>query len=115
VRPGADFSSFRYHDVGRPGHILRLAGHRPSGTWADAAWLIAKRDAHVEEGKLVGGHAAGAADPQNRRAGDTGARSLPRPAAAECPREGKAHAGAAPGTVRQHPQGTEGSPTKPRL
>jgi len=50
VRPGADFSSFRYHDVGRPGHILRLAGHRPSGTWADAAWLIAKRDAHVEEG-----------------------------------------------------------------
>ena len=54
MRPGADFSSFRYHDVGRPGHILRLAGHRPSGTWADAAWLIAKRDAHVEEGKLVG-------------------------------------------------------------
>ena len=54
MRPGADFSSFRYHDVGRPGHILRLAGHRPSGTWADAAWLIAKRNAHVEEGKLVG-------------------------------------------------------------
>jgi hypothetical protein len=54
VRPGADFSSFRYHDVGRPGHVQRLAGRRPNGTWADAAWLIAKQDAHVEGGKLVG-------------------------------------------------------------
>jgi hypothetical protein len=34
------------------GHTV--AGRRASGAWVDAAWLIAKGDAHVEKGKLVG-------------------------------------------------------------
>lgn len=53
VRPKEDFVTFRYHDVGRPGHIERLAGKRASGSWADQAWLISKKDAHIENGRLV--------------------------------------------------------------
>jgi hypothetical protein len=53
VRPKGDFEIVRHQDVGRPGHVKRLAGKRSSGTWADAAWLISKTDAHVTHGVLV--------------------------------------------------------------
>lgn len=53
VRPKRSFVTFRYHDVGRPGHVLRLAGQREAGSWDDVAWLISKKDAHVEAGRLV--------------------------------------------------------------
>jgi len=53
VRPKEDFVTFRYHDVGRPGGIQRLAGKRAGGSWADQAWLISKEDAHVDDGRLV--------------------------------------------------------------
>ena len=53
VRPKEEFVIFRYHDVGKPGGIQRLAGKRSSGSWADQAWLISKEDAHVENGNLV--------------------------------------------------------------
>jgi hypothetical protein len=53
VRPKEEFVTFRYHDVGRPGHIQRLAGKRSSGSWADQGWLISKMDGHIEHGKLV--------------------------------------------------------------
>ncbi len=53
VRPKGEFVTFRYHDVGQPGHIQRLAGKRSSGSWADEAWLISKEDAHIANGKLV--------------------------------------------------------------
>jgi hypothetical protein len=58
VRPKREFATFRYHDVGRPGHALRLAGRRTSGSWADVAWLISKDDAHVAGGYLVADTAA---------------------------------------------------------
>jgi len=32
VRPKEDFITFRYHDIGRPGHLQRLAGKRASGS-----------------------------------------------------------------------------------
>jgi hypothetical protein len=54
VRPGEDFVTFRTQDVGDPGHIQRVAGKRESGSWATVKWLIAKEDAHVEGGTLVG-------------------------------------------------------------
>jgi hypothetical protein len=53
VRPKEEFVTFRYHDVGQPGHAERLAGKRSSGSWDDVAWLISKEDAHVENGELV--------------------------------------------------------------
>ncbi len=53
VRPKEEFTTFRYHDVGEKGHILRLAGKRSSGSWDTQAWLISKNDAHVERGSLV--------------------------------------------------------------
>lgn len=53
IRPKEEFETFRYHDVGEPGHIQRLAGKRTSGSWDDQAWLISKQDAHIESGKLV--------------------------------------------------------------
>jgi hypothetical protein len=58
VRPKEQFVTFRYHDVGRTGHIQRLAGQRASGSWADQAWLISKGDAHLESGRLVADSAA---------------------------------------------------------
>lgn len=53
VRPKEEFVTFRYHDVGQPGHAQRLAGKRSSGSWDDVAWLISKDDAHIENGELV--------------------------------------------------------------
>lgn len=49
VRSKEKFVTFRYHDVGEPGGILRLAGRRSSGSWDDQAWLISKQMAHVPE------------------------------------------------------------------
>jgi hypothetical protein len=54
VRDGDGFETFRTQDVGDPGHIQRVGGKRPSGSWTTVKWLISKEDAHVENGKLVG-------------------------------------------------------------
>lgn len=53
VRPKSGFTVFRNHDVGRKGHIQRVAGRRATGSWATVAWLIGKEDAHIERGRLV--------------------------------------------------------------
>ena len=53
VRPKAEFTTFRYQDVGEKGHIQRLAGKRSSGSWDTHAWLISKTDAHLEGDALV--------------------------------------------------------------
>jgi hypothetical protein len=54
VRQGGDFEAFRTQDVGYAGHLQRVGGKRPTGSWATVKWLISKEDAHVENGKLVG-------------------------------------------------------------
>jgi hypothetical protein len=54
VRPKEDFRTFRTQDVGSKGGIERVAGKRASGSWSTQKWLIAKDQAHVERGKLVG-------------------------------------------------------------
>ena len=54
VREGDNFETFRTQDVGDAGHLQRVGGKRPSGSWATVKWLISKEDAHVENGKLVG-------------------------------------------------------------
>ncbi|MBN9518080.1 hypothetical protein J0H58_06110 [bacterium] len=53
VRPKEEFVTFRTQDVGSPGHVERLAGKRPSGSWDTQTWLVSKQDAHVEGGKLI--------------------------------------------------------------
>jgi hypothetical protein len=53
IRPKQEFTTFRYHDVGDKGHILRLAGKRSSGSWDTQVWLISKGDAHLEGDTLV--------------------------------------------------------------
>lgn len=53
VRSKEEFATFRYHDVGEKGHILRLAGKRSSGSWDTQTWLISKDDAHIEGDTLV--------------------------------------------------------------
>lgn len=53
VRPKDEFVTFRYHDVGKSGHIQRLAGKRQSGSWSTQAWLISKQDAHLSDHSLV--------------------------------------------------------------
>ncbi len=53
VRKKDEFTTFRYHDIGRKGHIQRLAGKRSSGSWDTQSWLISKDDAHLVRGRLV--------------------------------------------------------------
>lgn len=53
VRSAGDFVSFQTQDVGRPGHIQRVAGRRSTGYWATVKWLIGKEDAHVQGTQLV--------------------------------------------------------------
>jgi hypothetical protein len=53
VRPKEEFKTFRTQDVGSRGHVERRAGKRESGSWDTQSWLISKRDAHVEGGRLV--------------------------------------------------------------
>jgi hypothetical protein len=53
VRPKEQFVTFRNQDVGEPGGLQRLAGKRTSGSWSTQAWLISKKDAHIEGDKLV--------------------------------------------------------------
>ena len=53
VRPKEQFVTFRTQDVGGPGHIERIAGKRSSGSWATQAWLVSKKDAHLDGGRLV--------------------------------------------------------------
>jgi len=53
VRPKREFKVFRIHDIGRKGHIQRLAGKRASGSWDTQAWLISKKDAILKNRKLV--------------------------------------------------------------
>ena len=45
--------TFRTQDVGKRGHIQRVAGQRTSGYWSTVKWLIDKDDAHVQGNKLV--------------------------------------------------------------
>jgi len=53
LRSTIDFTTFRYHDVGDKGHLIRLAGRRPSGSWDTQTWLVSKADAHIEGDTLV--------------------------------------------------------------
>jgi hypothetical protein len=53
VLPKADFITFQTQDVGRRGHIQRVAGQRSSGYWSTVKWLIDKNDAHVQDNKLI--------------------------------------------------------------
>jgi hypothetical protein len=53
VRPGEKFVTFRTQDVGRRGHIQRVAGQRSSGYWTTVKWLIGKEEAHIQDAKLV--------------------------------------------------------------
>jgi len=54
VRDKGEFVTFRIHDVGKKGHVERLAGKRANGRWATQAWLIDKKEAHISKGILVG-------------------------------------------------------------
>ena len=53
VLPKTGFVTFRTQDVGKRGHIQRVAGKRASGSWATVKWLIAKDDAHLHGDRLV--------------------------------------------------------------
>ena len=53
VRPGEEFVTFQTQDVGRRGHIQRVAGRRSSGYWTTVKWLIGKEDAHIQNEQLI--------------------------------------------------------------
>ena len=45
---------FKTQDIGSEGGIERVAGKRAGGAWSTQEWLIAKDQAHVEHGTLIG-------------------------------------------------------------
>ena len=45
---------FKTQDIGSEGAIERVAGKRAGGAWSTQEWLIAKDQAHVEHGTLIG-------------------------------------------------------------
>jgi hypothetical protein len=48
------FEAFRTQDVGRRGHIQRVAGKKADGgSWQTVKWLIGKKDAHRRGNRLV--------------------------------------------------------------
>jgi len=53
VRPNQKFTSYRVQDVGKRGHLERLAGRRASGSWDTVSWLVSKKDAHKKGKTLV--------------------------------------------------------------
>src|SRR5262245_11632991 len=53
VRPRDEFKTFRTQDVGGPGGIERVAGKRTSGSWDTQKWLISKKHAHLDDGRLI--------------------------------------------------------------
>lgn len=54
VQPKEAFVEFKSQDIGRDGGIERIAGKRAGGSWSTQEWLIAKNQAHIERGTLVG-------------------------------------------------------------
>lgn len=56
VRDKNQFTSFRTQDVGDPGGLQRVAGHRSSGSWSTQAWLVSKDYAHIDGDQLVPDH-----------------------------------------------------------
>jgi hypothetical protein len=53
VAPKSGFVTFRTQDVGKRGHLQRVAGKKETGKWVTVKWLIAKEDAHVRSKKLI--------------------------------------------------------------
>ena len=54
VQPKEAFVEFKTQDVGGKSGIERVAGKRAGGAWSTQEWLIAKDQAHVERGMLIG-------------------------------------------------------------
>jgi hypothetical protein len=54
VQPKEAFVEFKTQDVGGKSGIERVAGKRAGGAWSTQEWLIAKNQAHVERGMLIG-------------------------------------------------------------
>lgn len=53
VRDENKFTRLRRRYIGKPGHILRIAGRTENGFWDTQSWLISKDDAHISDGELV--------------------------------------------------------------
>jgi hypothetical protein len=54
VQPKEAFVEFKTQNIGSEGGIERVAGKRAGGAWSTQEWLIAKDQAHVERGTLIG-------------------------------------------------------------
>jgi hypothetical protein len=54
VQPKEAFVAFKTQEIGSEGGIERVAGKRAGGAWSTQEWLIAKDQAHVERGTLIG-------------------------------------------------------------
>ena len=54
VQPKEAFVEFKTQDIGGEGGIERVTGKRAGGSWSTQEWLIAKDQAHVERGMLIG-------------------------------------------------------------
>lgn len=53
LRSKEGFTLFRIQDVGRKGHVQRVAGKQPNGKWETQSWLVSKEDAHTAGRYLI--------------------------------------------------------------
>ena len=53
VKSKEEFKTFRTQEVSGKNGIERVVGQREDGTWETVKWLVSKKMAHVENGKLV--------------------------------------------------------------
>jgi hypothetical protein len=56
VKSKTEYKTFRVYDVDENGGIERVDGQREDGTWETVKWLVNKKRAHVENGKLIADH-----------------------------------------------------------
>ncbi len=53
VRPKEQAADVKIEDTELGGHVERVLMKGSDGVWRTATWLVAKEDAHVENGELI--------------------------------------------------------------
>ncbi len=56
IKSPEEFKRFRTQGVGEKSGIERVGGQRNDGTWETVKWIIGKKMAHIENGKLIADH-----------------------------------------------------------
>lgn len=56
IKSPKEYKRFRTQEFGTKSGIERLRGQRNDGIWETVKWLVNKKMAHIENGKLIADH-----------------------------------------------------------